>query len=874
MTRLGAATGVSVRTRAGPAKRATLLAHRPKTFLPVYIVAGFWHPSEPIDMTRSFLSAWVIFPAAMLVLSAGAGLLVRRVGGGRLPAVLVLPVGFALSVVICAFACSYSWSAPLAGPLVAAVALIGLVLEARGRPWHGRKLRPGPWLWPLLAALAAFAAVGGPVFLTGEVGWTGYTRIVDIAFQFDFSQHLAEAGRVSNQSASSSYNVVVTKLINIGYPGGAQATLGSIATLIGANVAWCYQAFLAFTAAMGALAIFSLLGRLTRNGLMRFVGATVAIQPNILYGYTLEAGIKELTTAALLLVVVALFADRLPGDGPRRGVLPAAVAVSAAFAAFSLGIAPWLGLILLGMLIVSLAGRARPRRLALESWGVFAAAAIVISLPGLVTAAKLATIAGTAVGGVVDLGLGNLAAPVSRWASAGVWLTGDYRFPLTHAGTSHVFDVMIIVFACVGVVGAVLRRRWAIVVLGATAPIALYYFLQHSTAWIQLKAFTITASFALTLAFAGAAALQASARRWLKGFGWLAALVMGAAVLYGNAIIYHDTTLAPGARYEDLASIAKRYSGQGPALYPYFDEYAEYFLRSEHGTSLVDPANFTFQVRPTVPQPAGVQSFGWDLNQLVPSYLQSFPLIILPRSPAATRPPSNYDLVEQTPYFEVWRQDRPAATVVAHLPLSSLPHERTPKLCKDLVLKVRKAGPGAQVAYARSSTASVLNPAQAAHPDYWAAIGPGTLDATGAGSVKTTLTLPAAGRYSIWLEGSLGRPLTVYVDGRRLSSVGYEDRYPDQFLLLAHAQLAAGTHTLRLVRGNGTLHPGSGDPSPELDSRTIGAIVFNSEDSSTNRVYVAPASRAAQVCAAPVGYEWLEVLKPGGAPADAVPAEG
>ncbi len=823
-------------------------------------------------MTGSFLSAWVLFPLVLLAVSTGCGMLVRRVAAGELSTLLVVPVGFALVVVICAFATSYGWLAQAARPGVAITAIVGLGLEARQRPTSRPKLRLGPWVWPLLAALVAFAAIGGPVFLTGSVGWTGYTRIVDIAFQFDFAQHLADAGRTTPLHGDSSYNIVTAKLIGIGYPGGSQATLGSMAGLIGTNVAWCYQSFLAFVAAMGALAIFSMLGRVTRNGPMRCLGAAVAIQPNILYAYALEAGIKELTTASLLMLAVALFADRLPGEGARRSVLPAAVAASAAFAAFSLGIAPWLGLVLVGVFVVALVRGSGRRRSVLETSGVFALAAIVISLPGLITAAKLAGIAGSAIGGVVDLGLGNLAAPVSRWASAGVWITGDYRYTVAHATTSHVFDLIVIGLAVVGVLMALVRRRWVIAIVGLTAPVALYYFLEHSTAWIQLKAFTITAAFAVTLAFAGAAALQASASRWLNGLGWIAALAVAAGVLYGNAVIYHDTSLAPGAHYHDLAAIAKRYAGQGPALDPYFDEYAEYFLRGEHATSLVDPANFKFDVRPDVPSPSG-QSFSWDLNQIASSYLQSFPLIIQPRSPTASRAPSDYDLIERTSYFDVWRRDRPARTVVDHLPLSSLPHERTPAYCRAFLAQVRRAGPDAQVAYAQTSALAVVNPVSGTHPDYWRPLSPSALALVGAGTLQTTFTLPQAAHYGIWLQGSIGRPLTVYIDGRRSSQIGYEERYPNQFLLLSSATLGAGTHTLRVVRGDGSLHPGSGDPSPETVGRTLGAIVFAREDASTNRVYVAPASRAAQVCAAPVGYQWMEVLRPGGAPPDALPAK-
>ncbi|MHB8234161.1 MAG: hypothetical protein ACYDHT_05845, partial [Solirubrobacteraceae bacterium] len=507
-----------------------------------------------------------------------------------------------------------------------------------------------------------------------------------------------------------------------------------------------------------------------------------------------------------------------------------------------------------------------------ESWGLFAVVAVVISLPGLITASKLASVAGAAVGGVVDLGLGNLTAPVSRWSSAGVWLTGDYRFPLVHATSSHVFDVIVIVMAVIGVVAALLRRRWTIVVLGVMTPIALYYFIEHSTAWIQFKSFTITASFALTLAFVGACALQSN-RRWRTGWlGWLAALAVAGGVLYGNALIYHDTTLAPGDHYHDLASIAKRYAGQGPALDPYFDEYAEFILRDEKATSIVDPANFNFQVRPGVAPPG--QSFGWDLNQLVPGYLQSFPLIVQPRSPTASRAPSNYDLIERTRYYDVWRRDRPSSTVFFHAPLSNLPHERTPALCRLLVGKARQAGPGAQVAYAQNSVAAVANPLAGSHPVYWRALGPSTLAGYGSGSAQMKISLPSAGRYSIWLQGSVGRPVTFYIDGKRLSSLGYEERYPNQFLLVDGTTLSAGPHTLRIVRGGGSLHPGSGNPGAETTLATIGAIVFNREHATENSVYVAPASRMAQICAAPVGYEWLEVLKPGGAPSDALPAAG
>ena len=78
---------------------------------------------------------------------------------------------------------------------------------------------------------------------------------------------------------------------------------------------------------------------------------------------------------------------------------------------------------------------------------------------------------------------------------------------------------------------------------------------------------------------------------------------------------------------------------------------------------------------------------------------------------------------------------------------------------------MRKAGPGRPVAYALPSTAGRGQPRETVHPNYWKATGPGTLTLYGAGTLQTRFTLPAAAHYGIWLQGSIGRPLNVYLDG-------------------------------------------------------------------------------------------------------------
>ena len=316
--------------------------------------------------------------------------------------------------------------------------------------------------------------------------------------------------------------------------------------------------------------------------------------------------------------------------------------------------------------------------------------------------------------GVVELGLGNLTAPIPEIASVGVWISNDYRFPMfAHASASHDFDLLIIALAGVGVLFALWRRRWMLAAFGVATPIALAYWVAHGGPWIELKAYTITAPMVLAMAFVGAGALatlgceRAQGPAPLNIAGWAAALAIAGAVLYGNALTYHDISLAPVARYRQLDAIGKRFAGVGPAFFPAFDEYSEYFLRREHGFDLNIPPGL--RIRPGAVQLApGQFAFALDLNQLELSFVESFPLLVLSRSPVASRPPANFDLVYQTSEFQVWRRVRPASEVVIHFPLSGSARRANAGLyCRALARAVRRAG-RASLAYVpkRSADAS------------------------------------------------------------------------------------------------------------------------------------------------------------------------
>ena len=73
-----------------------------------------------------------------------------------------------------------------------------------------------------------------------------------------------------------------------------------------------------------------------------------------------------------------------------------------------------------------------------------------------------------------------------------------------------------------------------------TTPVALEYFIDHSTAWIQFKAFTVTSAFSVTLAFAGIAFSQVgafSARAVVRSHHW-SHLMNTAMVSFTNVVCF------------------------------------------------------------------------------------------------------------------------------------------------------------------------------------------------------------------------------------------------------------------------------------------------------------------------------------------------
>jgi hypothetical protein len=320
---------------------------------------------------------------------------------------------------------------------------------------------------------------------------------------------------------------------------------------------------------------------------------------------------------------------------------------------------------------------------------------------------------------------------------------------------------------------------------------------------------------------------------------------------------FHSITLGDYDRLEDLEQVNARFAGQGPALFPNFDEFGEYVLRDAGASGLVNPAFSRMKLNRTATP--GLQTVR-DTDEFDQRFLQTFRLIIRRRDPTASRPPSDFRLAAVTRDYEVWRRVGDPRTVAAHFPLKNLPDERTPQFCREVAGAVRQQGSGARIAYAVPKRDVVGVPAAPqAVPPSWTRRGD-DLVADSPGRLTQDFPVPATGTYRLFIRGSFGRGVVVSVDGRQVGSLRWRESYPGQFVALGTRALRAGTHSLTIERGGGGLLPGTGN-DPTGMSSTIGPVVLDPQFEQA-RVRTAPASEAASVCGSSTRLDWIEVLRP------------
>jgi hypothetical protein len=758
------------------------------------------------------LLAWVVFPLVLLALCVGLGLLVDSISGRRLPGALIPAVGMTAAIVVAQVTTLTDATAEATTPVLVVLAVLGGVLS---RPW--RFGRPDPL--PIVAALGVFAVFAAPVVLSGEPTFLGYIKLDDTASWFTLTDHYLTHGHNFDPLAPSTYEVLLR--LSSGYPIGAFLPFGVGAKLVGAEIAWLFQPYLALLMALLSLVLWELAGGLLQRSWLRVLVVFIAAQPALLFAYSLWGGIKELLAAVLLALVAALAPAVLRAGATWRDAVPLAISCGAFAASLSVAGLAWLGPMFLGLaaFAVHRLGVRDAARIALP----FAALVVVLAVPVLIQGFSPPvndSLTGEA--------LGNLIAPLDVLQVVGIWPNGDFRLEANAPFLTSLLIASALVAAAIGLWLA-WRRQGIALLLYATSLLAGLGLFIVANPWNAGKALASVAPIVLLLATAGAAA---AIKRERLSAVLLAAIAAG--VLWSNALAYHEVTLAPYDQLAELERIGEEIGGQGPALMTEYQPYGvRHFLRD------ADPEGVSeLRFRPILRlDGAEVEKGFWeDTDGLNLPELLEYRTLILRHTPAASRPPSAFSLTDRGDYYDVWQQ-RPgvAGGIAEHLPLGDFDDPAAEPSCAEVVRMAGVAGPGGRLATVERRPTVVVP-----HT--------GTTDP---GSAELSFTVPAPGDYTAYVLGSARNPIELSIDGTALGAIEDQRNSAGQFLEFGRVRLGRGTHSATIEVGGETLEPGSG-----AAAESVGQLVLDP----TRRLAVTevPSARARELCGRHL--DWVEAL--------------
>ena len=792
------------------------------------------------------LVCWVLFPLVLALLSLGCGLLLERASGLKLPEGLLLPVGLAVIVVVAEITTKSSATATATTPLVVVLALAGLILAHPGRS----RRRLGSW--PLAAAGAVYLVYLAPVLFSGEPTFTGFIKLDDTATWMAMTDRVLSFGHDVSGLAPSTYEATLHFYLTGGEPVGAMLPWGIAHEIVGQDLAWVFQPYLAFLGSMLALAGWSLSTSLVRSRPLRALIVFIAAQAALLYGYALWGGVKEVAAAWLLALTVACVVPVFAAHARPRSFLPLAAASFAMLGVLGYGGAVWLALPLVfagvGAVRIWLA---RNTRLQLVGWGALAA---LLAL-GLIRGAQGFLRANS---GLTGNQLGNLTHPLGALELFGIWPAGDFRVdPPSASALAYALIAVVIIAACLGLAVAGQARVWALPLYVLSAAVGALLVSAKGSPWVQGKAFATASPAVLLVGLAGAAALLESRAdplpRKRRGraselvlprrlLGGTACLAVSVGVLWSNVLGYHHVTLAPYGQLSELSHIGQRFVGQGPTLINEFEPYAtRHFLRA------MDPEAPSELRRRVIPLRSGdiVPTGGYaDLDAFAPSVLLIYRTIVVRTSPTATRPPAPYRLLYRGQWYEVWqRRVARSRSLIDDLPLGSSRAPVATPPCGEVLRLAREAGAtGILVAATRNQPTQIAVPSPLP-----------------IGGTTRRFAVRSHGTYELWLAGSFVRHLITRVDATTIGATHEVLNEAGGWTPLGIVALGPGTHRVTLSYGDAELAPGSGGGGRAGPSFSVGPLAVSSVAAASTLAYVSP-ERARSLCGRP--WEWVEALGP------------
>lgn len=747
------------------------------------------------------LLCWLIAPAIMLAVTVGLSLLIERLAGFSVPWGLRPALGIAAVIVIAQFGTTSSVTAKLTMPAIVLCAVLGLVL--------GRRLAaPRPGRAELVVGALVFGLFATPFLVAGEATWSGYLKLDDAATWMAITEHSFEHGRGIGSLLPSTHEIVLSQYLGKGYPIGGFVPAEALSFFSGEDIAFTLQPAMAFTAAALGLVLFQLVRRALRSDPAAALIAILASLSAILLGYYLWGANKELAAAGLIALGPALAGPAMRGGWPLRAYVAFGVTIGALFAILGPGAIVWVLPTLIPVLFAL--ARDRGRELAVELGGRVGMLTLALAIPVLVTPEGLFNPLDPVL--TESSEVSNLNGALNPLQAAGLWPAIDFR-DQPHAEPLVLVlaaaCLLVAVFAIVACARLPDREGVPFAAYAGGGAVGAGVIVALGSPWVDGKAFATISPALLAAALTGLILL--ARRRGLRVPALAAAGVVAAVVAWSAFLAYQGAWLAPRAQYAELDQIGERFAGQGPAL----DTDAS-FYGVRHFLSDLDPESTTdFRPRTIVlfdDSLLGSNSGFLDIDEIRRDQLRPYNLLVLPRSPATSRPTGAFELAYLGDYYEVWRRTadppQPTDTLVlgGHFDAGATPE------CGRVQRLARAAGPGGELVAARVTDPITVQLASGRKPASWTSPTDYAIDANGSGTLTVGVDT-AADTYDVLLGGDIYGRAEVGIDGREVGSERGGLYATGDYKRIGAIELDAGPHELELDYEGASLHPGSAEPA-------------------------------------------------------------
>lgn len=781
-------------------------------------------------------AAWVVFPLVLAALCLGLSRLVHWATRTSTHILLDLPLGFAALVVVGQLATGFEASARFTVWIVLVAAAVGLVLSPIDwREWFSVSRRP------LAFAAVTYLIYLSPVIMSAKATFVGWIKLDDASTFIAFADQLLTAGRTTAGLPQSTFEAALQYNFDRGYPMGAFVPFGVVAQILHIDMAWIYQPYIAFLAAMITLTFIVVLRRFVNSPLQRGIFAVGATCSSLLVGYAWWGGVKELTLVPLLAMVAHFVDEYRPGGDGNRALLPLAVVMGAFIAVFAPTGAAWLAVPL--VYLVWKYQRAAPDRTMGDLVLLLGATAVLASATlkafGGLDAYKTAL---TFAQGDPDIG--NLAGPLNPLQIAGVWPAGDFRNVPVQPAVAEVMIAFVLVLAALAVARMMRtdHRGLAIVAVSTTA---LALATTRGNAWIAGKSLAVASPFVLLCAMVGLAILFQESRQ-LEYFA--SSSIVGAGIVWSLALGYNAVWVAPYDQLRELELIGTHFTEAQPALIIEYSPYgARHFLRNMAAEGAGE-----LRRRPVTMANGSELAKGAyaDVDEFALDTLQTYETLVLRRSPYASRPPVNFALQASDANFEVWQKDGTLPIPVEHVAFGSQSDPGATPSCDEISAIASRATNGSRLVAALAPAIIPVSLAGASLPAGWVASGDGVIP-QGAGTVTVEVSVAAAGDYELWVQGwSRGRT-TISVDGKQVGTMTQVLNQTRANTAVGSLALAPGTHQVTVDFSAPWWMPGVGGASDPL-----GPIALTPKPG-THTVVQVEAADFASLCGKRL--DWVEI---------------